>query len=210
MRRLIIQEKKEEGLRQVLNNKIEIGIDEVGRGAIFGPVFSAAYVLSEKNILALRQLGVTDSKKLKPKQRDILIPHIISMSSDYGIGQSSVREIDQLGIRFATELSMIRAIKKLRSKPNELIIDGPLLLRPWDGVQRNIVSGDSKFTSIAAASILAKVSRDKLMKRLEKKYPGYNLARNNGYGTKEHFLCIKLNGITNLHRKSFLKRSNLI
>jgi len=107
------------------------------------------------------------------KKRKLLLPKILLLSSDYGIGQSSAREIDKLGIRVATELSMIRALKKLKEKPSELIIDGPLLLRPWKGIQKNIVSGDSKFISIASASIVAKVSRDNLMERLEKKYSGY-------------------------------------
>ena len=138
------------------------------------------------------------------------MPKILLLSSDYGIGQSSAREIDKLGIRVATELSMIRALKKLKNKPSELLIDGPLLLRPWNGIQKNIVSGDSKFTSISAASIVAKVSRDNLMESLEKKYSGYLIFRNKGYGTKEHLSNIKKNGITNLHRKSFLKKSNLI
>ena len=105
---------------------------------------------------------------------------------------------------------MIRALKKLKEKPSELIIDGPLLLRPWSGSQRNIVSGDSKFISIASASILAKVSRDNLMERLEKQYPGYLIFKNKGYGTREHLTLIKKNGLTKLHRKSFLKKSNLI
>jgi len=105
---------------------------------------------------------------------------------------------------------MIRALKKLQKKPSELIIDGPLLLRPWKGIQKNIISGDSKFISIASASILAKVSRDNLMESLEKKYPGYRIFKNKGYGTREHFSLIKENGITKLHRRSFLKKSNLI
>ena len=201
----IIPEKKEDDLQQVLNNVTETGLDEVGRGAIFGPVFSAAIVLERDNGLILKKLGVKDSKKLTSKKREFLFPHILSLSSDFGIGQSSVREIDQLGIRSATELSMIRAIKKLRQKPSELIVDGPLSLRPWSGKQKNIISGDSKFTSIAAASIIAKVSRDRLMGRLEEGYSGYLILKNKGYGTKEHFSGLKANGITNLHRKSFLK-----
>ncbi len=204
------QEKKEEGLQQVLNEVSEIGIDEVGRGAVFGPVFSAVVVLNEKNKFILKKLGVTDSKKLTAKKRKLLLQKILLLSSDYGIGQSSVREIDKLGIRFATELSMMRALEKLKEKPSELIIDGPLVLRPWNGIQKNIVSGDSKFIAIAAASIVAKVSRDNLMERLEKKFSGYFLFKNKGYGTKEHLSIIKKNGITNLHRKSFLKKSNLI
>ena len=205
-----MQEKQEEDLQQVLNKVSEIGIDEVGKGAVFGPVFSAAVVLSEKNKFTLKQFGVVDSKKLTPKKRKFLFTKILLLSSDYGIGQSSAREIDKLGIRVATELSMIRAIKKLKDKPSEIIIDGPLSLRLWKGIQKNIVKGDSKFTSIASASILAKVSRDNLMERLEKKYSGYLIFKNKGYGSREHLSLIKENGITNLHRKSFLKKSNLI
>jgi len=205
-----MQEKKEGDLQQALNKVFEVGIDEVGRGAIFGPVFAAALVLTKKNETILKQIGVTDSKKLTPKKRKLLIPKILLLSSDYGIGQSSAREIDKLGIRGATELSMIRALKILKEKPSELIIDGPLPLRQWKGIQRNIVSGDSKFTAIASASIVAKVSRDNLMERLEKKYSGYFIYKNKGYGTKEHLALIKKQGITELHRKSFLKKSNLI
>jgi len=191
-------------------NKIsEVGIDEVGRGAVFGPVFSAVVVLTEKNKRILKQLGVMDSKRLTPKKRKLLLPKILLLSSDFGIGQSSVREIDKFNIRVATELSMIRALKKLKEEPLETLIDGPLLLRPWKGIQKNIVSGDSKFTAIAAASIVAKVSRDNLMERLEKKYPGYLIFKNKGYGTKEHLSIIQKNGITNLHRKSFLKNQIL-
>ena len=155
-------------------------------------------------------MGINDSKKLTPKKRKFFLPKIIEFSSDYSLGQSSVREIDQFGIRYATELSMIRAIKKLKDKPFEVIVDGPLCLRLWEGFQRNIISGDSKFTSIAAASIIAKVTRDFLMERLERKYPGYLIYKNKGYGTKEHFSCLQANGITNLHRKSFLTKLNLI
>ena len=204
-----MQEKKGEDLQQALNKVSEVGIDEVGRGAIFGPVFSAIVVLTEKNKFILKQSGVTDSKKLTPKKRKLLLPKILLLSSDYGIGQSSAREIDKLGIRVATELSMIRALKKLKKKPSEIIIDGPLRLRPWKGIQKNIIAGDSKFTAIASASIVAKVSRDNLMERLEEKYSGYSISKNKGYGTREHFSNIKKNGITNLHRKSFLKKSNL-
>ena len=204
-----MQEKKEDDLQQALNKVFEVGIDEVGRGAIFGPVFSAVVVLTEKNKFILKNYGVTDSKKLTPKKRKLLLPKILLLSSDYGIGQSSAREIDKLGIRVATELSMIRALKKLKEKPSELKIDGPLLLRPWNGTQKNIISGDSKYIAIGAASIVAKVYRDNLMERLEEKYSGYFLFKNKGYGTKEHLSIIKEDGITNLHRRSFLKNQIL-
>ena len=208
--KLIIQDGKEEDHLQLLNKVSEIGIDEVGRGSVFGPVFSAAIVLTQKNGLTLKKLGVNDSKKLTPKKRKDIFPKIIELSSDYGLGQSSVREIDVLGIRYATELSMIRAVKKLKSMPYELLIDGPLPLRLWEGNQRNIISGDSKFISIATASINAKVTRDSMMERLESKYPGYLICKNKGYGTKQHFLSLKENGLTNLHRKSFLNKLKLI
>ncbi len=194
----------------MLNKVSEVGIDEVGRGAVFGPVFSAVVVLSEENKYILKKFGVMDSKKLTPKKRKLLLPKILLLASDYGIGQSSAKEIDKLGIRVATELSMLRALKKLKEKPYEIIVDGPLLLRTWSGIQKNIISADSKFTSVASASIVAKVSRDNLMERLEKKYSGYLIFKNKGYGTIEHLSLIKENGITNLHRKSFLKNSNLI
>ena len=205
-----MQEKQEEDPPQILNKTSEVGVDEVGKGAVFGPVFSAVVVLTEKNKFILKKLGVVDSKKLTPRKRKLLLPKILLLSSDYGIGQSSAREIDKLGIRAATELSMIRALKKLKEKPYEIMIDGPLLLRPWNGIQKNIVLGDSKFISISSASIVAKVSRDNLMERLEKKYSGYLIFKNKGYGTREHLSLIKKNGITKLHRKSFLKKSNLI
>ncbi|MBO8244503.1 ribonuclease HII [Prochlorococcus marinus XMU1411] len=205
-----MQEKQEEDPQQVLNKVPEVGLDEVGRGAVFGPVFSAVVVLTEKNKFTLEKFGVMDSKKLTHKKRTLLMPKILLLSSDYGIGQSSVREIDKLGIRVATELSMIRALNKLKEKPAELKIDGPLLLRPWKGIQENIVAGDSKFISIASASIVAKVSRDNLMERLEKQYSGYLIFKNKGYGTREHLSVIKKNGITKLHRISFLKKSNLV
>ncbi len=206
----IIQDGKEEDHLQVLSKVSEIGIDEVGRGAVFGPLFSAAVVLTKKNGLKLKQLGVKDSKKLTPKKRKLLFPKIIALSSDYSLGQCSVREIDQLGIRYATELSMLRAIKKLKNNPSEVLIDGPLSLRLWKGSQRNIISGDSKFTSIAAASIIAKVTRDLLMERLERKFSGYLIFKNKGYGTKEHLSMLKANGMTDLHRKSFLTKLKLI
>jgi len=193
-----------------MTESLEIGIDEVGRGCIFGPVFSAAVVLSKKNGDILKNLGLDDSKKLSPKKRSILIPYILALSNDWGIGQSSVNEIDKFGIRYATELSMIRAIDKLKYKPIKIIVDGPLSLRSWQGIQKNIVKGDAKFASIAAASVLAKVKRDALINRFEIKYKGYYLSKNKGYGTNEHFLSIKTKGLTKMHRISFLKKLNII
>mgnify|MGYP001425558018 CR=1 FL=1 len=210
MKKLIYQEERGEDHLLLTNNEIEIGVDEVGRGCIFGPVFSAAVVISKKNNYFLKKLGVNDSKKLSRKKRESLIPFIKDFSEDWSLGQSSVREIEKYGIRYATELSMVRAIDKLKNTPIEIYIDGPLPLRLWKGKQENIIRGDSIFTSIAAASLLAKVSRDSLMTRLEKEYDGYFIHKNKGYGTKDHFLSIEKLGTTNMHRKSFLKKLNLI
>ena len=193
-----------------MNDSIEVGIDEVGKGCIFGPVFSSVVVLSLKNNHLLNKLGVNDSKKLSAKKRNSLLPKILEISNDWGIGQSSVKEIDKYGIRHATELSMIRAIYKLKLTPSKIYIDGNLPLSLWQGKQENVIKGDSKLTSIAAASILAKVKRDSLMTRLEEKYKGYILYKNKGYGTRNHFLSINQLGITNMHRKSFIKKLDLI
>ena len=192
-----------------MNESTEVGIDEVGRGCIFGPVFSSVVVLSLENNHLLKKLGVTDSKKLSAKKRKSLLPRILELSKDWGIGQSSVREIDKYGIRHATELSMIRAIYKLKLNPSKIYIDGCLPLTLWKGKQENITKGDSKLTSIAAASILAKVKRDLLMIRLKEKYKDYIIDKNKGYGTNDHFLSINHFGITNMHRKSFLKKLDL-
>ena len=193
-----------------MNDSLEVGIDEVGRGCIFGPVFSSAVVLTLENNRLLKKLGVDDSKKLSAKNRKSLLPKILELSKDWGIGQSSVREIDEYGIKHATELSMIRAIYKLKFIPIKVYVDGSQPLSLWHGKQENIIKGDSKLTSIAAASILAKVKRDSLMIRLEEKYKGYIIQKNKGYGTFDHFLSINHLGITNMHRKSFIKKLDLI
>ncbi len=209
MKKLITLEEKEEDPLQQMINSFEIGIDEVGRGCLFGPVFSAAVVLSKKNGNILRNLGLDDSKKLSQKKRSILIPYIFALSEDWGIGQSSVNEIDKFGIRHATELSMIRAIDKLKFNPIKILVDGPLSIRSWKGIQKNIIQGESKFAAIAAASVIAKVKRDALMNRFEIQYNGYNLSKNKGYGTREHFLSIQKKGLTKMHRTSFLKKLNI-
>ena len=190
-----------------MNNLIEVGIDEVGKGCIFGPVFSSVVALNPENNQILKRLGVNDSKKLSSQKRNSLLPKILELSKDWGVGQSSAKEIDKYGIRHATEMSMIRAILKLKFTPVKIFIDGSLPLSLWKGKQENIIKGDSKLTSIAAASILAKVKRDSLMNRLEEKYKGYLIYKNKGYGTRDHFLSINHLGITNMHRKSFIKNS---
>ena len=201
---------KEEDPLQKLNNNIEVGLDEVGKGSIFGPVFAAVVVLTNESSGLLKSLGVRDSKKLSHHKRQTLLPQIINFSSDLGIGQSSVREIEAFGIRAATEIAMIRAIDKLKLRPAKIYVDGSLPLRLWSDLQENIIQGESKFISIAAASIVAKVTRDQLMERLSKKYRGYHISKNKGYGTKDHFSCLREIGTSNMHRNSFLKNLNII
>ncbi len=183
-----------------------IGVDEVGRGALFGPVFAGAVALNHSQSLELIKVGLTDSKKLSIRKRTLLVPLIEEASTEWSLGQASAREIDKFGIRHATELAMLRALQRI-SKPIELVlIDGSLPLRLWKHEQRTVIKGDNKYAEIAAASVIAKVARDTLIKRLSKKFPGYGLDKHVGYGTKLHKEALLNSGPTKLHRQSFLKK----
>ena len=182
------------------------GVDEVGRGCLFGPVFAAAVVLHNKAVARLLDAGLTDSKKLSPKRRAALVPLIESSCLAFGLGQASAREIDAVGIRSATERSMLRALQRLPKSPGLVLVDGNLPLRLWSGEQRTLVGGDSRSAAIAAASVLAKETRDALIRRLAARFPGYGLERHAGYGTAQHRESLMKSGPTPLHRRSFLKR----
>ena len=182
------------------------GVDEVGKGCLFGPVFAGAVILSKANESTLISNGLKDSKKLNFQQRNNLIPLIKKNSIAWSIGQSSAREIDNFGIRDATEKAMIRALEKFSSKPDLILVDGILPLRLWEGKQQTQVRGENHFPSIAAASVLAKEARDELIKRLACKYKLYGLERNKGYGTEIHRKNLIKEGPTKLHRKSFLSK----
>ena len=180
-------------------SKYIIGIDEVGRGPLAGPVVSAAVRLSKNfNITELN-----DSKKLSKSKREEVYNLIIN-KCEYQLGISNVEEIDKLNILQATFLSMRRAINKFKLPSNyKILVDGPW---SFDKANKNIlpkIKGDSIYPSIAAASIIAKVYRDNLMLNLSKEYSNYLWERNSGYGTKKHIQAIKLHGITKHHRKSF-------
>ena len=179
------------------------GIDEVGRGCLFGPVVAAAVVLDAAVQPSLIDAGITDSKLLSATQRQVLAQQIKAIAIDYQIGWASVREIDRLNILQATFLAMRRAIARLNPQPTLCLVDGnqriPQLLIP----QQPIVKGDRQVVAIAAASILAKVWRDTLIIRLAEKYPGYDLASNKGYGTAKHKLGLQQLGISSQHRRSF-------
>jgi ribonuclease HII len=182
------------------------GVDEVGRGCLFGPVFAAAVVFEAAPAAALTARGLTDSKQLSPRRREALVPLILEAAHGWALGQASAVEIDRLGIRAATERAMVRALAKLPQPPALLLVDGVLPLRGWPGEQATLVRGDSRNAAIAAASVLAKQARDRLMARLAVRFPGYGLERHAGYGTAQHRAALLALGPTPLHRRSFLGR----
>lgn len=182
------------------------GVDEVGRGCLFGPVFAAAVVLDRSAIELLKTAGLTDSKKLSPRRRAALVPLIQRHARGWGLGQASAGEIDRHGIRAATELAMHRALNRLPAPPCLLLVDGVLPLRGWSTEQRTVVRGDLRCATISAASVLAKQARDARVRQLAGRYPGYGLERHVGYGTSAHRQAILQLGPTPLHRRSFLRR----
>ena len=180
------------------------GVDEVGRGCLAGPVFAAAVILN-KNI---DTKNIKDSKKLSFKER-VLISQYIKKNSIYALGVATVEEINKINILNASLLSMKRALSKLRTKPTLAYIDGPFA--PKLNIKfKTFIKGDEKIKSIAAASIIAKVSRDLFMIKLSKKYPKYCWHKNFGYGTKDHLLGLKKCGITKYHRKKFKPVHNIL
>ena len=188
------------------NKTLIAGVDEVGKGCLFGPVFAGAVILNKENETNLLSLGLKDSKKLSYQQRRNLVPLIKKNSIAWALGQSSAREIDSIGIREATEKAILRALEKLPSPPKLILVDGILPIRLWPGDQKTQVRGESHFASIAAASVLAKETRDDLMKRLSPKYNLYGIAKNKGYGTENHRKNLIKSGSTELHRKTFLSK----
>ena len=181
------------------------GVDEVGRGCWFGPVFAGAVILPDSARPTLAAAGLTDSKKLTARRRAQLVPLIQQHACSWALGQASAREIDQVGIRAATERAMLRALQRLNGAPPDLVlVDGVLPLRLWSGPQQTVVRGDSEHLEIAAASVLAKQARDALITRLAQRYPAYGLERHAGYGTALHRAAVMDAGPTPLHRRSFL------
>ena len=177
------------------------GVDEAGRGPLAGPVFAAAVILPDGHIIE----GVNDSKKLSEKKREVLFDKIIKECVCYSIGTASEKEIDEINILQATYLAMKRAVDGLEIRPDYVLIDGNRM-PPLDIPAETIVKGDGKSASIAAASIIAKVSRDRYMLELAKKYPQYEFEKHKGYGTKLHYEKIAEYGISDIHRRSFLKK----
>ncbi len=181
--------------------KVVCGIDEAGRGPLAGPVFAAAVVLPENYSHPV----LNDSKKLSEKKRDAVYDDIIKDAISYSVGIATEEEIDEINILNATFLAMKRAVDGLNIKPDFAYIDGNQY--PKTGVkEETIVKGDGKCISVAAASIIAKVSRDRFMLEIDKQYPEYQFSKHKGYGTKLHYEMIEKYGVSKVHRRSFLKK----
>ena len=179
------------------------GVDEVGRGALFGVVVTAAVILPKSALVDCQELGIKDSKKLSARRREILVPQIQSIAIAYHIGIATVAEIDRLNILQATLVAMHRAITGLAVTPDLCLVDGNKPIPNLGIPQQTLVKGEDRSISIAAASILAKVWRDRLMIELGEIYPLYHLANHKGYGTAQHLMAIEKHGITPEHRQSF-------
>ncbi len=180
------------------------GVDEAGVAPLAGPVVAAAVILKPRS--TLRELPkVNDSKLLSPKDRQRLYDVIVRKCVDYGVGVSSVSEIDSINIFQATRQAMRRALEQLKAV-NIALLDGPHLIPDYKIVQWAIIDGDAKIASISAASIIAKVTRDLLMADLHEQYPEYGFAKHKGYPTKFHIAKIRELGPTPVHRTSFLKK----
>lgn len=177
------------------------GVDEAGRGPLAGPVCAAAVILPEGAVIE----GLDDSKKLTEKKREKLYDIIKETAVAYSVAYGTLEEIESVNILEATYLAMNRAIEGLSVKPDFALIDGNRVPRGIKIPCETIVKGDSKSMSVAAASVLAKVTRDRLMLEYDKKYPEYNFKMHKGYGTKEHTELIKQYGPCEIHRPSFLK-----
>lgn len=202
LQQLSLQLSELEPWKTVVPEKIA-GVDEVGRGALFGPVVAAAVILPASVQPDLVQAGITDSKLLSATQRQRFAGLIREVALDCQIGVASVHEIDRLNILQATFLAMRRAISKLNPQPEFCLIDGNHKIPELTIAQHALVKGDRQALAIAAASIVAKVWRDELIVRLAAKYPGYDLATNKGYGTAKHRLALQQLGASKQHRLSF-------
>jgi len=181
------------------------GVDEVGRGSLIGPVYAAA-VIFKGNI---NKKKLNDSKKLSKKKRELLEKYI-KRNSYWSIGSASLKEIERLNILNASLLAMKRAIKKLKVKPKKILIDGNKIPKMKNYNLKFVIKGDQKIPEISAASIIAKVSRDRLMKKMSKNNINYSWDKNAGYGTKDHLSAIKKLGVTKHHRKKFRPIYNIL
>jgi len=189
----------------LLNIKKIAGVDEVGRGCLAGPVFAAAVILNNN----ISTKGIKDSKKISFKNR-MLLSKYIKKNSTFAIAFASVEEIDKLNILNASLLSMKRALNKLKQKPSMIYIDGIFAPKNLRIKYKTFIKGDEKIISIAAASIVAKATRDQFMIKLGRNFPKYRWNKNFGYGTREHLRSLKKYGITKHHRRKFKPVHNIL
>ena len=175
------------------------GVDEAGRGALAGPVVCAAVVLRDESPL----LRVNDSKQIGEEEREELFAEIVASALAVRISFSQPAAIDRHNILQATLMSMHRAVDALRPRPDLVLVDGRELFQ-WDGRMIPVIKGDGKSLCVAAASIVAKVARDRLMRRLHRRYPTYGFDHNKGYGTSDHWDAIRAHGVADVHRKTFV------
>ncbi len=182
-------------------NKFIAGIDEAGRGPLCGPVVAAAVILKEGEYIE----GVNDSKKLSESKRDKLYEEITNKAISWSVGIVDEKIIDDINILEATRIAMKQAVEGLSVTPDHVLVDAEKHI-PIKVPYTPIIKGDSLSVSIAAASIIAKVTRDRMMYEIDKKYPEYEFAKNKGYGTKSHMEAIEKYGLTDIHRRSFCKK----
>jgi len=194
----------EEAVVSETGAQLVAGLDEAGRGAIAGPVVAAAVILPLNDSQALGQLAeVDDSKKLAARKRELLFERIVQQARAFGVASASADEIDRYGIIGATKLAMRRAVALLEPSPEYLLIDGRIRLKELALPQQSLIRGYARSLSIAAASILAKVTRDREMVEQQRHFPAYGFARHKGYCTWQHVTALSENGPCPIHRQSF-------
>lgn len=209
LKRLTMLKEIEDTIHKEEKIKNICGIDEAGRGPLAGPVVVASVILPENSMIE----GVNDSKKVSEKKRETLFEKIKEEAISYGIGISWQEEIDEINILEATKKSLTESIKELEVKPELILVDALNKIDTLGIPYRSLIKGDAKVYSIAAASILAKVTRDRIMREMDEVYPQYGFAKHKGYGTAMHMQAIREYGLCPIHRRSFTKnivKKNLI
>ena len=188
---------------ELYNNSIKYicGIDEAGRGPLAGPVVVASVIMPKDSMIE----GVNDSKKVSEKKREILYEKIIDECISYGIGIIDPEEIDSINILNATKKGLTESIKQLKTRPDIILVDALTKIETGGIKYESIIKGDAKSYSIAAASIIAKVTRDRIMRQWDEVYPQYGFAKHKGYGTAAHINAIKEYGLSHIHRRTFVK-----
>ena len=197
--------KRQEKKITKLGFELIAGVDEAGKGSWAGPLVAGAVILNPR----IKIKGIKDSKLLRAPERKKIFAEIIKNSISYGLGEVSAKEIDEIGISRANALAITRALDKLNPTPDYILIDAVKL--EYKNIKtKSVIDGDYKITSIAAASIIAKVSRDQIMEQLDEQYPQYSFKQHKGYGTDHHWHMINQYGISAIHRKSFRPMKDLL